>query len=73
MTFNTRKNAYNPLTAFNDSSLPNQEGKPISVERSQILEDSIMPQLDEEIAKLHILRPDLFKTNKSQKLAFSKS
>ncbi len=63
---NTRKKHFK---SFDDSSLPNQSGLPISVEKSQYLEKVMMPQIQKDIENLRILRPELFITNKSKRLA----
>lgn len=55
--------------SFDDSSLPNQSGLPISVEKSQYLEKVMMPQIQQELENLRILRPELFVTNKPKRLA----
>lgn len=62
---NTRKKHFKP---FDDSSLPNQAGLPISVEKSQYLEEVMMPQIQQNIENLRILRPELFVSNKSKQL-----
>jgi hypothetical protein len=54
--------------SFDDSLLPNQAGLPISVEKSQYLEEVMMPQIQQELENLRILRPELFVSNKSKQL-----
>jgi hypothetical protein len=63
---NTRKKHFK---SFDDSTLPNQEGLPISVEKSKYLEEVMMPQIQQELENLRILRPELFVSNKSKQLA----
>jgi hypothetical protein len=58
----------NFIKSFDDSSLPNQAGLPISVEKSQYLEEVMMPQIQQELENLRILRPELFVSNKSKQL-----
>jgi hypothetical protein len=43
---------YINLIPFNDASLPNQQGRAISIEKSEYLEKTIMPQLLIEVEKL---------------------
>ena len=62
---NTRKKH---IKSFDDSSLPNQAGLPVSVAKSQYLEKVIMPQIQKELENLRVLHPELFVTNKSKQL-----